>query len=95
MTKQEQLKRTYQKKVIKITILVVTALLLVVALIANVARLVSANRRIARLEAEIAMLDDMIDRNGDELEYRKTPEYIERFAREYLQMVNPGESAFR
>ena len=89
-----QKKMVYKKRVLWITTGVVLALLFLVALIYNAAALGTKNRRIRKLEQEIADFDHRIENNYDELEYRKTPEYIEKFARDHLDMVKPGDSAY-
>lgn len=86
-----QKNKSYQKKVIIVSACVVFALLLIIALIANLVSLVSKNSRIARLNEEIQNFDSLISANNSEIEYRKTPEYIEDYARRYLEMIKSGE----
>ncbi|MCL2061330.1 MAG: septum formation initiator family protein [Firmicutes bacterium] len=73
---------------------VIFALLLLIALFINIGSLVSKNRRAKRLDEELAFLNAQIESNFNEIEYRKTPEFIERYAREYLNMRKRGEISF-
>ncbi len=81
------------KTVIKIIVvsLAVLLVLLIVALIVNIAKLSAANNRKDDLAAQSAYLDTVIAENGDLIDYCQTPEYIENYAREYLDMVYRGE----
>ncbi|MCI8435919.1 MAG: hypothetical protein HFK10_08225 [Clostridia bacterium] len=73
---------------------VIFVLLLLTALIVNLVRLASTNTRKRALEAELNRLDALIAQNEETLDYRKTDEYIDAFAREYLNMIGRGEEAF-
>ena len=73
---------------------VIFVLLLLTALIVNLVRLASTNTRKRALEAELNRLDALIAQNEETLDYRKTDEYIDAFAREYLTMIGRGEEAF-
>ncbi|MDE7405671.1 MAG: septum formation initiator family protein [Clostridiales bacterium] len=66
--------------------------LLVVALIVNLVRLSAANDRKEALEAQSAKLDRLIDKNENMIEYCSSTEFIEEYAREYLDMVYRGET---
>ena len=65
--------------------------LLVVALIYNIAKLSAANKRLDELKAQGEYLDSVIDENGALIDYCRTPEFIEQYAREYLDMIGRGE----
>lgn len=73
---------------------VIFVLLLLTALIVNLVRLASTNTRKRALEAELSRLDAQIAQNEETLDYRKTDEYIDAFAREYLNMIGRDEEAF-
>ena len=73
---------------------VIFVLLLLTALIVNLVRLASTNTRKRALEAELNRLDALIAQNEETLDYRKPDEYIDAFAREYLNMIGRGEEAF-
>ena len=67
-------------------------LLLVIALIINLVKLGAANDRKDALEAQSAKLDRLIEKNDDMIEYCSSTEFIEEYAREYLDMVYRGET---
>jgi cell division protein FtsB len=85
--------KDYKRKVVLVVSGVIFAFLLLIALIANLITLVNKNREIARLESEIAAYNDMAAKNEWEIEYRKTDEYIEDYARDILGYIAEGESA--
>ncbi|MDE5593821.1 MAG: septum formation initiator family protein [Clostridiales bacterium] len=66
--------------------------LLVIALIVNLVKLSAANDRKDALEAQSAKLDRLIEKNDDMIEYCSSAEFIEEYAREYLDMVYRGET---
>ncbi len=66
--------------------------LLVVALIVNLVRLSAANDRKEALEAQSAKLDRLIEKNDNMIEYCSSAEFVEEYAREYLDMVYRGET---
>ena len=67
-------------------------LLLVIALIVNLVKLGAANDRKDALEAQSAKLDRLIEKNDNMIEYCSSTEFIEEYAREYLDMVYRGET---
>lgn len=73
---------------------VVLFVLLMIALITNLVRLAGSNARRDKLEAELKILDRQIAENEGIIEYRKTEEYVDAYAREYLDMIGEGEIAF-
>ncbi len=81
------------KTVMKIVIagLSVLLALFIVALIINLVRLSAANGRRDELAAQSEMLDALIDDNNARIDYYQTAEFIEQYAREYLDMVYRGE----
>lgn len=66
--------------------------LLVIALIVNLVRLSAANDRKEALQAQSAKLDRLIENNDNMIEYCNSAEFIEEYAREYLDMVYRGET---
>ena len=66
--------------------------LLVVALIYNLVRLSAANKRLDALKEQAAYYDTVIGINGEFIDYCQTPEFIEQYAREYLDMIYRGET---
>ena len=68
--------------------------LLLVALITNLVRLAGSNSRKAELEAQLAALDRQIEENNSIIDYRQSEEYVDAYAREYLNMIGRDEEAF-
>lgn len=66
--------------------------LLVIALIVNLVRLSAANDRKEALEAQSVKLDRLIEKNDNMIEYCKSAEFVEEYAREYLDMVYREET---
>ncbi|MDE5562470.1 MAG: septum formation initiator family protein [Clostridiales bacterium] len=66
--------------------------LLVIALIVNLVKLGAANDRKDALEAQSAKLDQLIEKNDNMIEYCSSAEFIEEYAREYLDMKYRGET---
>ncbi len=87
------MKRQLNKSVIKIIVaaLAVFLVLLIVALIVNLAKLGAANSRKSELAEKAAKLDGIIAENGTLIDYCSSPEFIENYAREYLDMIYRGE----
>ena len=86
--------KQHLKRNIIITSAVVFALSALIALIYNISMLVSANVRNARLEAELDSIQRILDENENQIELRNSPEFIEDFARRYLEMRRADESVF-
>lgn len=82
-----------RKKVLKAVIAACATLLvlLIVALIINLVRLSAANERRDSLAAQSQQLEDAIKNNGKLLDYCKSNNFIENYAREYLDMIYRGE----
>lgn len=80
-------------KIITVSVTVFIALL-VISLIINLVKLSSMNSRKAELEAELIALDNQIQRNDATIDYVRSDEYIDRYAREYLDMIGKDEETF-
>jgi len=93
MTKQEQ-KTAQQKRQIIITSLVIFAMLAIIALMLSIASLASRNANVRRLESQLNDLNQLITLNEQALEHRHTSDYIEAFARRYLEMRMRDEVIF-
>jgi cell division protein FtsB len=65
------------------------------ALATNLIRLAAYKSRLKKLEAAIAELDRAITANSSEIDYKKTDEYIDRYAREYLDMQDENDVTFK
>lgn len=50
--------------------------------------------RLKELEKEVVLLEEEKDQIQSSIEYKKTNEYVEDFARNELNMVKPGEEVF-
>ena len=66
--------------------------LLVIALIVNLVRLGAANSRKEALAEQDAALARMIEQNAAMIEYCESTEFIEEYAREWLDMIYRGET---
>ncbi len=86
-----------QKKITAICTIAGILLLLVsvVALIYNLVSLGMVNARRAELEQRSAELQALIESNDDEIAYRSTAEFIEKYAREYLNMKYEDEEVYQ
>ena len=80
-------------KIITISSIVLLAIL-VIALVINVIKLSSLNNRKAELQTKLAEIERQIEENNDTIDYLGTDDYIDRYAREYLNMNGAGEEAF-
>lgn len=77
---------------IVVSALAVLLVLLIVALIVNLVRLGAANDRKDALAAQNAQLEQRIQINGEMIAYCQSTEFIEAYAREYLDMKYRGET---
>lgn len=88
------MEKSNNKAIIKLVgaALALLFVLLVIALIINIVRLGAANDRKEALEAQSAKLDRLIEKNDNMIEYCNSNEFVEEYAREYLDMVMRGET---
>ena len=84
---------TTSKKIIVIACSVF-AVLLIIALAINLISLAVATSRKNKLAAELSRLDRQIAANEQSIEYLGSDEYVNDFAREYLDMQGKGEISF-
>lgn len=73
---------------------VIFAVLLIIAFIVGMVNLASAKSRKNRLQRHLAELDEQVRVQTSHLDYYKSDAYIERIAREYLDMCGDGEITF-
>ncbi|MBQ8882397.1 MAG: septum formation initiator family protein [Clostridia bacterium] len=73
---------------------IVFMVLLLVALIINIVKLSNVNAKKAELLAKIEQTQTMIEDNQSTLNYITSQEYIDQYAREYLNMIGKDEEAF-
>lgn len=81
-------------KVIVVSACVAFAVLLVISLIVSLISLASASSRRTRLEQQLSELNIRLELGASDLEYYKSDEYIEKIAREYLDMKGKDEITF-
>lgn len=73
---------------------VIFIVLLVIALIMNLVTLTRLNNRKAELESKLTEIREQIEANNAEIDYISSDEYIDAYAREYLNMKGKDEEAF-
>lgn len=81
-------------KTIVVAACVVFAVLLIVSLIISLVSLASATSRKNRLQRQLNELNARIERLDADRDYYQSSEYIEKIAREYLDMEGNGEITF-
>lgn len=86
--------RNNQKKTIVVSACVVFALLLIIALIMTLVSLSSASSRKNRLQQQLDSINAQIELNDSNIEYYQSDDYIQRVAREYLDMQGKDEITF-
>ena len=91
MTKNEQKIRMQSVIVISAVIFLV---LMIAALVINLVRLTSLNARKKELEALIVQADAAIAAADADISYRQSQEYIDWYAREYLNMQGEDDITF-
>lgn len=70
----------------------VLLVLLISALIINLVRLSAANERKQSLAEQSAKLDALIESTEDMTEFCGSDEFVEQYAREFLDMIYRGET---
>ena len=73
---------------------VVFIALLAAALVINMVRLTGLNAKKRELAARLDEINEQIERNNSEIDYISTDDYIDQYAREYLNMQGKDEQAF-
>lgn len=83
------------RKIIMITVFAALFFVLVLtALIMNLVRIASLSSREKALKEQLEAINARIESNKSEIDYRKTDEYVDYYAREYLGMIGESEIAF-
>lgn len=83
------------RKIIMITVFAALFfVLMLTALIMNLVRIASLSSREKALKEQLEAINAQIENNRSEIDYRKTDEYVDSYAREYLGMIGEGEIAF-
>ena len=80
-------------RIITVSAVIFIALLLI-ALIMNLVTLTRLNNRKAELENKLTEIREQIEANNAEIDYISSDEYIDAYAREYLNMKGKDEEAF-
>lgn len=73
---------------------VIFIVLLLIALVMNLVTLTRLNNRKAELENKLTEIREQIEANNAEIDYISSDEYIDAYAREYLNMKGKDEEAF-
>lgn len=73
---------------------VIFIVLLLIALVMNLVTLTRLNNRKAELESKLTEIREQIEVNNAEIDYISSDEYIDAYAREYLNMKGKDEEAF-
>ena len=83
------------RKIIMVTVFAALFfVLMLTALIINLVRIASLSSREAALKEQLEAINRQIESNSAEIDYRKTDEYVDDYASEYLGMIGSGEIAF-
>ncbi len=85
--------RTNLIKTLTVSAIVFIAVLLT-ALIINIVKLSTLNSKKEALIERLSTVESQIKENDEIIEYISTDEYIDRYAREYLNMTGADEEAF-
>ena len=80
-------------KIITVSAIILIALLLI-SLIMNIVKLSNAKSTAAKLSAEITAMDQRIEQNDSTIAELSSSEYLDWYAREYLNMKGRDEEAF-
>ena len=88
-----QMDKVKLMKIITVSAIIFIAVM-VVALVINLVKLSNVNSKKAALEKELKEIQRQIEENNSEIEYISTDEYIDQYAREYLNMHGKDEEAF-
>ena len=84
-----------QRTIVMVTVFAaIFFVMLISALITNLVRIASLKQRQEALTARLIAIDETIKENAADIDYRKTDEYVDAYAREYLGLIGEGESAF-
>ena len=73
---------------------VIFIVLLLIALVMNLVTLTRLNNRKAELESKLTEIREQIEANNAEIDYISSDEYIDAYAREYLNMKRKDQEAF-
>jgi len=80
-----------KKKLIN-RLLIIAFLVLIVSLVRGIAITMQTSKQVEALAKDVESLQVINNEYKGELEYRKTPEFVEQEARNKLNMIQPGET---
>ena len=80
-------------KIITVSAIIFIAIL-AAALILNLIKLTNINSKKVNLEKQLNEILRQLEENESEIDYISTDEYIDQYAREYLNMQGKDEEAF-
>lgn len=83
------------KKAVLVTVFAAIFFVLVLcALTINLIKLAALTSKKAALEAAVAEANAKLEQTQREISYRKTDEYVDAYAREYLGMIGEKETGY-
>ncbi len=100
MEQNENKKKTQQEGAAPASITIITVslvifiCLLLLTLITNLVKLGNLKTKEADLNVRKAELERQIDENTNSIKYLESDDYVERYAREYLDMAGSDEEIF-
>lgn len=85
-----------QKRIAKLftVVGVILMLIAIVALVWNIVTLAVRNSHKSRLEETSRQLQAVIDGNEEDIDYKSSKEFVEKYARDYLNMKYPDETVY-
>ena len=87
-------KKSNLKRQVIIYSLVAVLLIAIIALIYNISALAVGRSRERALEQQLFELNRIANDNNNEIDFRSSPEFIEQYAREHLELRNPNDTIF-
>jgi len=87
-------KKSNLKRQIIIYSLVAVLFIAIIALIYNISALAVGNSRQRALNQLLIELNQIASDNNDIIDFKTSPEFIEQYAREHLELRNPDDVIF-
>lgn len=75
--------------------LVLLNVLLVVSLSVNIIKGITLSSKKQRLENDLALLEQATQKNEQEIQFKQSQDYIDRFSREHLGLNNKNEEIYK
>jgi cell division protein FtsB len=89
----EYMDKTNVVKIIAVSAVIFLSLI-IASLILNVVKLAGLSRREAELKNELYVLEQAMAENSETLEFMQTDDYVDQYAREYLNLIGKDELPF-